>query len=105
MALYPRIVAKDPQGTTCFAAEGKALETYFQIGVSANAAAAAPVRHETIKEALLAKAEAIMREAESSGTYDWSARGFELRQDPRDESGHARYWLRNYRTYEVCDLI
>ena len=105
MVKYPRIVSKDPQGTPCFVAEGEALGTYFQIGVSSNAAASAPVRHLTIKEALLAEAESVMRQAEGVGRYDWAAQGFEYRELSSDESGHTGCWARNYSTLDICDLI
>ena len=105
MADYPRIVAKDPQGAPCFVAEGKALGTHFQIGVTSNAAAVAPVRHETIKEALLAEAESVMKEAEGAGRYDWAARGFTYRETASDESGHTAFWARDYTQLDVADLI
>ena len=105
MANYPRIVAKDPQGAPCFVAEGEALGTYFQIGVTSNAAASAPVRHEVIKEALLEQAQSVMAEAESAGRYDWTAHGFQYHETPSDESGHTAFWARNYSQLDVADLI
>ena len=105
MANYPRIVAKDPQGAPCFVAEGEALGTYFQIGVTSNAAASAPVRHEAIKDALLAEAESVMKEAVSAGRYDWAAHGFEYCEATSDESGHTAFWARNYSQLDVADLI
>ncbi len=105
MAKYPRIVSKDPQGTPCFVVEGEALGTHFEIGVSSDAAAAAPVRHLTIKEALLAEAESVMGQAESAGRYDWATHGFEYCELSSDESGHTGFWARNYSTFDICDLI
>jgi hypothetical protein len=105
MTTYPRIVPKDPQGRPCFVAEGKVLGTYFQIGVTSNAAAAAPMRHETIKESLLTQAGSIMEEAERAGSYDWAAHGFEYCNLVRDESGHPDCWVRNYTILDIGDLI
>lgn len=105
MPSYPRIVSKDPERRTCFAAEGRVLGEYFQIGVTFDAAAAAPVRHETIKEALLDRARVVMKEAEAKGRYDWPAHGFERRERSDDESGHPTFWLRSYSELEICELI
>ena len=88
----------------CFVAKGKALGTLFEIGVTANAAASAPVRHQTIKEALLDAVADLMERAETKGSFDWSAHGFafQSRDEPVDRPG---CWSRTYDTLNICDLL
>ena len=104
MSLFPRIVAKDPQDVRCFVAKGKALGMLFEVGVTANAAASAPVRHQTIKEALLDAVSLLMEKAEARGSFDWAAHGFEFRPQP-DRAERPGYWSRTYSTNDICDLL
>jgi len=96
----PHIVYK-PGESRGFAAEGEAGGRRFRIGVTFDAAAAAPVRHETIKEALLRRARALIREA-PSGDGEWKSRGFELSSWTPDE---PPCWTFDYSVYDIADLI
>jgi len=96
----PHIVSKPGDGRG-FAAEGEVGGTRFRIGVTFDAAAAAPVRHQTIKEALLDRARAVMQEAEGGG-FDWKSRGFERRSWSADD---PPCWTYDYSVYDVADLI
>lgn len=96
MANYPRIIERGKRSDIPIMAEGKALDTVFRIGVTPNAADNPPVRQETIKEALVAKANEVMQTAEQAGAFDWTGAGFVLRDDA---------WAREYTTDEICDLL
>lgn len=101
----PRILTKDPHGNPCFVAEGKAGDYYFQIGVTFDAAAAVPERHQRIKEALLEKAHEVARAAEGSDRFDWAAHGFRLRRVEDDTSGHSTFWERVYSLDDIWEVL
>ena len=96
----PRIVAKPGEGRG-FAAEGEVKGTRFRVGVTFDAAAAAPVRHETLKEALLDRARSVMEKA-SRGNFDWKSHGFSPCSWSADD---PPCWTYDYSVYEVADLI
>jgi len=96
MAEYPRIIEEGKRSDTPIVAEGKALHTVFRIAVTPNAADNPPVRYETIKEALIKKANEVMEKAEKEGRFNWPGAGFVLRDDA---------WSRKVTTSEICDLL
>ena len=96
MADYPRIIEEGRRSDTPIIAEGKALHTIFRIAVTPNAADNTPVRYQTIKEALVKKANEFMRKAEDEGKFNWPGEGFVL---------HDGAWSRKFSTDEICELL
>ncbi len=95
---YPRIIpisrSEDRSYDSCgFAVEGLAGGTRFRLGASFDAAATVPERHETIREALLAKAASLMTEAEP---IRWEDRGFQWDGD---------FWRYDYSIDDIWDVL
>jgi hypothetical protein len=96
MAEPIRIIEEGKRSDTPIVAEGKALNTVFRIAVTPNAADNPPVRYETIKEALVKKANEVVEKAEHDGKFNWTGAGFVLRNDA---------WSRRYTANEICDIL
>lgn len=97
---YPRIIlirrSEDRSYESCgFAAEGLAGGARFRLGASFDAAATVPERHETIREALLAKAASLMAEAEKE-PIRWEGRGFQWDGD---------FWRYDYSIDDIWDVL